>query len=140
MATADVYIPEALATSLQPKGEFFNTVKIPTADFKTKTDTDVPADVDKEYFVLDSEHFVALQLYLLAAAHLPSSKETFTQTYPEQLFDPHYKRDPNPPPLYEVIYSCISALVAFTWLTRISLRNQLWLTSTIIATNFPAKR
>jgi len=102
MATADVLLPNLAADALGQSDVFTYQVPIQVNAVVPDASTSAPSTVDKEYFLLNTQAFIDLQLYLKAALRLPGTKERFDLEFPRKMFE-NYK-DTKTPVLYDVSF------------------------------------
>jgi hypothetical protein len=94
MATADVILPEQAASAFDKAGSFISNVTINTAAATTGSVVgNVPTEIQKSYFALNSQAFIDLQVYLKTAMRLPNTREDFETKYPEKLFKKYTDKD-----------------------------------------------
>lgn len=102
MATADVLLPEAAASVLEQGNAFSYKVTIDTAAASTSTVTtksSVPPTVDKDFFILNTQSFIDLQIFLKTALRLPDSSNDFETKFPSAMFAKYTDQDSG---LYQV--------------------------------------
>lgn len=100
MSTADVLLPSLAADTLGNSAAFTYEVPIQVNVVVPDTGAAAPAMVNKEYFVLNTQAFIDLQLYLKAALRLPGTKTRFDLEFPRKMFENY--RDSKTPVLYDV--------------------------------------
>ncbi|GAB7354907.1 hypothetical protein MBLNU459_g5539t1 [Dothideomycetes sp. NU459] len=101
MSTADVLLPSLAADTLSNSAVFTYKVPIRVNAVVPDAGTAAPETVDKEYFVLNTQAFIDLQLYLKAALRLPGTKARFDLEFPRKMFENY--RDTKTPVLYDLM-------------------------------------
>ncbi|MCJ1396732.1 hypothetical protein MMC18_009624 [Xylographa bjoerkii] len=101
MATADVLLPEVAANCLAQGAIFTYKVSINTAAVVPNASASVPTTIDKEYFILNTQSFIDLQLYLKSALRLPGTKDRFNLEFPRKMFEAY--KDSKTPVLYDLM-------------------------------------
>lgn len=102
MATAEILLPTLAADALGQSDVFTYQVPIQVNAVVPDAGTSAPSAVNKEYFLLNTQAFIDLQLYLKAALRLPGTKERFDLEFPRKMFE-NYK-DTKTPVLYDVSF------------------------------------
>jgi hypothetical protein len=102
MSIADLHLPSLAADTLDKSAVFTYRVPIQVNAVVPDAGTAAPVMVNKEYFVLNTQAFINLQLYLKAALHLPGTKGRFDLEFPRKMFENY--QDSKTPVLYEVSF------------------------------------
>ncbi|KAF2820946.1 hypothetical protein CC86DRAFT_459184 [Ophiobolus disseminans] len=101
MSTADVLLPSLAADTLGKSAVFTYQVPIQVNVVVPDAGTAAPETVNKEYFVLNTQAFIDLQLYLKAGLRLPGTRARFDLEFPRKMFE-NYK-DSKQPVLYDLM-------------------------------------
>lgn len=101
MATVEV-LAQSLAETLDVGDSFVYETTINTSKVLPKATSELPQTVKKQYFILNKQSFIDLQIYLKAALKLPSSQQNFEDTYPKTWFAEYFSKDKKTPALYSV--------------------------------------
>lgn len=134
MATADVLRPQAIHGFNEKAYAFVNIVKI-AVDNDTKDDSEDPKTKDVPVFILNSEDFIDLQLYLQASMKLPPTPEVFETVYTRKAFGQFLTKDPS---LYDVGLT-LHSLPPRSSRAKLYLTSYLLLPSVIFLPIFPQK-
>ncbi|KAK3682203.1 hypothetical protein B0T22DRAFT_539346 [Podospora appendiculata] len=104
MAAVDIArITEDVASRLDQGSHLAFKVEINPANVISSPTSTLPATIEKEYFILNSQYFIDLQVYLKTAMKLLSTEQEFADLYPITMFQQDFGKDTKTPALYSAL-------------------------------------